>query len=62
MKLKELYPILKGECDLLVFNSNKCCSFELNDDTYNRFSDGEVSEIESKTDGKTTYILIKVHI
>ena len=62
MKLKELYPILKGECDLLVFNSNKCCSFELNDDTYNRFSDGEVSEIESKTDGKTTYILIKVYI
>lgn len=62
MKLKEIYPLLKGECDLLVCNSNKCCSFELNEENYNRFIDGEVIRIESKTDGKTVYTLIEVRI
>lgn len=63
MKLKELYPILKGDCSLLVIKDNTCYSFELNEKSFNMFSEGKVVEIESRSiDADIVYTSIEVHI
>lgn len=63
MKLKELYPLLKGDCILLVVKSNICYSFELNTKSLDMFSEGDVVQIDSRTiDGDRAYTSIEVHV